>query len=237
MIYGNFNDFVSWLNDNQGVVSLAIFILTLLLGWVSGIFSALRKRPKFKIGTIDGPTFCCTYNTGNTFNGHDAHITAFAIYLKIANIGSASSSIEKIQIGYHWDIEPISLNWLKYRLGWFWLKNEIVMLEDFRVEIGDHLKVYPFLTQKNYLSPIQVDKFLEVGKSNSGIVYFEQPESWGACFPLCIKGKVLVKIKVYDVFGKVHSKKINVALVNMEEAKKFNPYFGDTSKHLNNIYK
>nr|WP_278357623.1 hypothetical protein [Acinetobacter lwoffii] len=177
MIYGNFNDFVSWLNDNQGVVSLAIFILTLLLGWVSGIFSALRKRPKFKIGTIDGPTFCCTYNTGNTFNGHDAHITAFAIYLKIANIGSASSSIEKIQIGYHWDIEPISLNWLKYRLGWFWLKNEIVMLEDFRVEIGDHLKVYPFLTQKNYLSPIQVDKFLEVGKSNSGIVYFEQPES------------------------------------------------------------
>lgn len=237
MIYGNFNDFVSWLNDNQGVVSLAIFILTLLLGWVSGIFSALRKRPKFKIGTIDGPTFCCTYNTGNTFNGHDAHITAFAIYLKIANIGSASSSIEKIQIGYHWDIEPISLNWLKYRLGWFWLKNEIVMLEDFRVEIGDHLKVYPFLTQKNYLSPIQVDKFLEVGKSNSGIVYFEQPESWGACFLLCIKGKVLVKIKVYDVFRKVHSKKINVALVNMEEAKKFNPYFGDTSKHLNNIYK
>lgn len=232
MIFDDSNNFVSWLNNNQGVVSLAIFIVTLLLGWGSGIFSALRKRPNFKIQTIIGPTFCCTYNTGNIFNGHDAHITAFALYLNIANIGSASSSIEKIHIGYHWDLEPMSWNWLKYKIGWFWLKNEIVILEDFRVQIGEHLKVYPFLTQKNYLSPIQVDKFLEVGKSNSGIVYFEQPESWGACFPLCTNGKVLVKIKVYDVFGKAHTKKCKIDLVNLDEAKKFNPYFGDTSKHL-----
>lgn len=233
MIFDNFNDVVSWLNGNQGVVSLAIFILTLLLGWFSGIFSALRKRPKFKIETIEGPTFCCTYNSGNLFNGHDAHITAFALYLNIANIGSAASSIEKIHIGYHWDIEPFSLNWLKYKIGWFCLKNEIVILEDFRVEIGEHLKVFPFLTQKNNLSPVQVDKFLEVGKSNSGVVYFEQPESWGACFPLCTKGKVLVKIQIYDVFGKVHIKKVTIPLVSIDEAKKFNPYFGDTSKHLN----
>lgn len=233
MIFNNFNDVVLWLNNNQGVVSLTIFIVTLVFGWVSGIFSALRKRPNFKIETIEGPTFCCTYNTGNIFNGHDAHITAFALYLNISNIGSAPSSIEKIHIGYHWDLDPISWTWLKYKIGWFWLKNEIVILEDFRVEIGEHLKVYPFLTQKNYLAPIQVDKFLEVGKSNSGIVYFEQLESWGACFPLCTKGTVRVKIKVYDIFGKAHIKKVEIPLVNIDEAKKFNPYFGDIGKHLN----
>jgi hypothetical protein len=38
-----------WSNDNQGVVSIAIFAATLLFGWASGTFSALRRKPKFKI--------------------------------------------------------------------------------------------------------------------------------------------------------------------------------------------
>ncbi|QPF33219.1 hypothetical protein H0S56_06150 [Acinetobacter lwoffii] len=234
MIYGNFNDFVSWLNDNQGVVSLAIFILTLLLGWVSGIFSALRKRPKFKIGTIDGPTFCCTYNTGNTFNGHDAHITAFAIYLKIANIGSASSSIEKIQIGYHWNIIPFSFNWLKYRfLGWFWLKEQVIALDDFQVKIGDKIKVYPFLTQLNKLSPAKVEKYIEVGKGISGVVYFEQQESWGAMSPVVHNKITKIKICIVDSFGKKHKKILKIPVVQLNEAFKYNPSFGMTYHILN----
>ena len=47
-----------WFNDNQGVVSLSIFVATLVLGWVSGVFSALRRKLKFRLSLIAGPTFC-----------------------------------------------------------------------------------------------------------------------------------------------------------------------------------
>lgn len=50
-----------WSNDNQGIVSVAIFVFTIVFGWATGIFSALRRKPKFKLSLIDGPTFCCTY--------------------------------------------------------------------------------------------------------------------------------------------------------------------------------
>ncbi len=50
-------DVIKLLNDNQGIISIAIFIITLLLGWISGIFSALQKKPKFKIDLIDGIRF------------------------------------------------------------------------------------------------------------------------------------------------------------------------------------
>lgn len=114
----------SILNDNQGVVSVAIFLVTLFFGWFSGIFSALRKRPVFKIDVISGPSFCCTFNNGNEFKGYKTHITAFSLYLNIANIGSAPSSIQSIHLGYHQDIDQFRINWLKCKIFWFWLKNK-----------------------------------------------------------------------------------------------------------------
>ncbi|RKG37469.1 hypothetical protein [Acinetobacter rongchengensis] len=227
----NFNilNLFKLLNENQGVVSLAIFLVTLLFGWFSGIFGALRKRPKFKIDIIDGPSFCCTFNNGNEFNGHDTHITAFALYLNIANIGSAPSSIHRIYIGYHHDIDRIGIDWLKYKIFWFWLEKETVISEDFRVDIGNNnIKVFPFLTQKNNLSPVKIDKFLEVGKSTNGIVYFEQEESWGTYFPFLNHGKVEIKVKISDVFGNYHSRKFKIDLLTLDDAKKFNPAFGNT---------
>ena len=106
-----------WLNDNQGVVGIAIFVATIGFGWLSGIFSALRRKPKFKVRLIEGPTFCCTYPTGNTHEGFDAHRTGIALYLTIANIGSASSSLENISVGYHWHLRPFTFLWLRFTVG------------------------------------------------------------------------------------------------------------------------
>jgi hypothetical protein len=39
----------SWLNANQGVVSVLILVTTLFLGWVSGIFTSLRRKPNFAL--------------------------------------------------------------------------------------------------------------------------------------------------------------------------------------------
>lgn len=221
-----------WMNSNQGVVSGSIFISTLVLGWASGIFGALRRRPKFKISTLPGPTFSCTYATGATHNNYEVHRTGIAVYLRIANIGTAASMIEQVSIGYHWNIKPISRLWLKYAIGWHWLKNPTVALSDFQVQIGDNIKFYPFLLQKSGISGGQAETFLEPGRSSSGVVYFEQRDSWDGCFPKSHNKEVLLKISVTDIRGKKHQRKLKIPAVELSEAKKFNPEFGRTLVEL-----
>lgn len=224
---------INWTNDNQGVLSLVLFFITMIFGWVSGIFSALRRRPKFKISSIVGPTFCCTYPTGNKYNEYDAHQTGIAIYLCVANVGSAPSSIGQIRIAYHWSLQPWTIKWLRYTVGWFWLDNQSVALADFQVKFGEHIKIYPFLTQKNHQSPIENNKFLEVGQSTNGVVYFEQQESWGGCFPKVTKKMVNLKVEIRDVFGGRHIQKFSIPAVSFDEAIKYNPRFGITFCSIN----
>lgn len=224
----------AWTNENQGVLSVALFVITVIFGWFSGIFSALRRKPKFKIETIPGPTLCCTYLTGNKHQEYDTHQTAIAIYLHVSNIGAAPSSIHKVRVGYHWNLTPWSMLWLKNSIGWFWIEHQAVALTDFQVEIGGNIKIYPFLTQKNHLSPARPENFLEIGQSINGVVYFEQPESWGGCFPKNKNQLVKVKVEVTDVFGGRHKATIKVPTATLEEARKYNPEFGNTLFKINN---
>src|ERR1700722_7724874 len=134
-----------WLNDNQGVTAIGLFLVTLVLGWLSGIFSALRRRPKFQISLIAGSTFCCSFPTGAKRGGDPVPRTGIALYLAVANVGSAASSIENISVAYHWHVRPFSVLWLRYRLGWFWIRDQTAVIHDFQVKIGENIKFYPFL--------------------------------------------------------------------------------------------
>lgn len=223
---------IKWLNDNQGVLSLIIFLVTIGLGWASGIFRTLRQKPKMKITALPGPTFCCTYLIGEKHGEYDVHRTGIALYLHIANIGSAPSSIERVSIGYHWNITPFSIKWLKYRIGWFWLRDQTVALVDFQANIGQNLKIYPFLTQKSNLSGESAETYLEVGRSTNGVVYFEQSNSWGACSPIVRDNNVKLRVRVYDVFGNKHQAIFEVPAVSFGEARKYNPSFGKTLADL-----
>ncbi|HDY7502860.1 TPA: hypothetical protein RQJ41_004277 [Vibrio vulnificus] len=222
-----------WLNGNQGVLALVLFAATVLLGWLSGIFSALRQKPKFKINIIDGPTFSCTYLTGNCHNGYQTHKTGLSLYLKVANVGSAPSSIEGVSVAYHWHLRRFSFLWLKYTIGWYWLKKPVVALDDFQTMIGGNIKYFPFLMQRSSISGEQAETFLPPGRSSNGIVYFEQDESFGGCMPSPDKGYVKVKVAVEDVHGKKHFKKFKIPAITIEEATKFNPSFGVTLTELN----
>lgn len=224
--------FVKWLNDNQGLLSAIIFLATIGLGWASGIFRTLQQKPKMKITLLPGPTFCCTYLIGEQHGDYDVHRTGIALYLHIANIGTAPSSIERISIGYHWNISSFSIQWLKYRIGWFWLHEQTAALMDFQVSIGENLKIYPSLTQKSILSGESTETFLEVGRATNGVVYFEQSDSWGACFPLLRDNNVKLRIQITDVFGNKHQAIFEVPSVSFEEARKFNPSFGKTLADL-----
>jgi hypothetical protein len=221
-----------WSNDNQGVLSIGLFVVTMVFGWGSGIFSALRQRPKFNLRLINGPTFCCSYPIGKTNGEYEVHRTGIAIYLAVANVGSASSSIVNISIGYHWHIHPFSIDWLKYSVGWFWLHEQTAALTDFQAKIGDNIKVFPFLTQSNHLAPVDAETYLQPGQSTNGVVYFEQSDSWGGCFPSPRKGFVPIKVAIEDAFGKRHSAKFNIPSVSMEYARTYNPSFGKTLAEL-----
>ena len=47
-----------FLNENQGVVTISVFFLTILLGWLSGVFKSLRRKSELKFETIQVWHFC-----------------------------------------------------------------------------------------------------------------------------------------------------------------------------------
>jgi hypothetical protein len=223
-----------WLNDNQGLVAVGIFLITLFFGWFSGIFSALRRRPKFKLSFIDGPTFCCTFPTGKMKDEQPIHRTGIALYLAVANTGYAASSIENISVGYHWHVRPFTRTGFRYRVGWFWLHHQTPVIHDFQAKIGENIKIFPFLTQRSFLGSDRASTFLEPGRSVNGVVYFEQPDSWGGCFPSPTRRGVRVKLAVRDVFGKAHIRKFWIKLVTLDAAREYNPSFGKTYAEMKN---
>jgi hypothetical protein len=221
-----------WLNDNQGLVSVGLFLLTLFLGWASGIFSALRRKPIFIFELIPGPTFVCVFSTGEKFNGHDVHRIGIALYLSVANRGSAPSSLHAVHAGYRWNLLPFTKTWLRHTLLRHWILERTASLTDFQVSIGSNIKVYPFLFQRNFLSPVQQDTYLQPGQSVVGVVYFEQPDSWGGCQPKIRQGRVRLSVRLLDVFGGRHTRTFWVPAVNLDEARKYNPSFGRTIAEL-----
>ena len=222
----------AWLNNNQGVLGFAIFVITLLLGWLSGIFSALRRRPKFRIYLIEGPTFCCTFATGGKHNEVPVHRTGVALYLNVANVGSAPSSIGGVAVGYHIPARLFSLDWFRYRLGWLWLTHQIACIHDFQSQIGESVKVYPFLIQRSVLSGDSADTYLQPGQAANGVVYFEQSDSWGNFSPLETAKGVRIKVALSDVFGRRHSAQFYIEAVTMDHAREYNPSFGKTLAEL-----
>lgn len=231
-IASNYVVLAKWLNENQGVLGVGVFLATLAFGWASGIFAALRQKPRFKVRVIDGPTFACTFPTGTKRDGHAIHRTGIALYLAVANVGSAASSIENIAVGYHWNLPPFTLLWVRYGLGWFWLRNQVAVIHDFQAEIGENIKVYPFLIQRSHLSGRTPSTYLQPGQHENGVVYFEQTDSWGACFPASHEGFAKIKVAITDVFGRAHTARFKVRVVDLAEARRYNPSFGKTLAEL-----
>jgi hypothetical protein len=169
--------------------------------------------------------------TGEKHQNYDVHRSVFAIYISVSNIGGSATSIENVEIGYHW---PISffLNptlWFRKRMFRHWIKNQTVSLSDFYHQIDqDSYKGYPFLIQKSTLTGEKAATYLNVGQSTNGVVYFEQDDSFGACFPLARKGFAKIRICVVDTLGQKHSRVELLPRVSLDAARRYNPKFGMT---------
>jgi hypothetical protein len=101
-------------------------------------------------------------------------------------------------------------------------------MEDFQTTIGDSIKIYPSLLQGSALLGLTTETYLEAGKVVSGVVYFEQKDSWGGCMPSPRSGKARVRIAVRDAFGTQHKRSFWIPIVSLAEARKYNPSFGKT---------
>lgn len=216
---------INWTNSNSGFLTLILFFFTLLLGWVSGIFKALIKKPNLKIEVLEGPTFCASFDTSRQYNGHQAHRTAISLYLAITNVGNTPTDIKEIHVGY----KSLS-HFLPFR--WFWLKELTIAKSDFVMDMGQQSKVFPFLMQRNQLTDNRIDTYLLEGKRCNGMVYFEQDESWGNYLPKAPNNKLLIKIKIVDVYGNCFSINATINKVTLKEAKTACSEFGETKESL-----
>lgn len=230
-----FQQALDLLNNNPGVVSASIFVSTLIIGWMSGVFRVVRQKPQLKIETIEGPTFACVFGTGGEFRGYKTHGVGVALYLKVLNVGVSATNITGIKVGYHWHASQNPWTWIRYRLGWFYLNDQIVALADFSAFIGENEKVYPFLQQKGFASGQSTETYLESGNFINGVVYFEQRESWGSCYPASRNRRTKVKIVVTDTFKRKYRLIAEIDRVSLKEARKFNPKFGMTLRELDKL--
>lgn len=230
---------VAWLNANEGLLALILFSVSAAYAWFSGIIGNLRRRPKLNIDFIEGPTLCAIDNIGQDELGRETHRVSISLYLKISNSGSAPTSIGDIRVGYKWSLPRFSAHWWVRLFSNQWIENQTISLKDFQAIVSDDgdVKLFPFLTQKSTISGSSANSYLEIGEITNGVVYFEQPDAWGACQPLTVRGKTKISVQIKDAFGGRHRASRTIPVVPVAEAKKFNPSFGESLNRLKAIPK
>ncbi|MFA9370131.1 MAG: hypothetical protein ACERIH_00265 [Labilibaculum antarcticum] len=223
-------EIIKWTNENSGFLSLIIFIITIVAGWVSGLFKSLIKKPKLKIRFIPKMSFFSFFHTGEKWINKELneelelHKTGFASYMSIANIGNKCTSIDKIWIGYYKNV--IKKKWFKKEIQWLaqWhpLENFKLSMKDGNEIVVNNLRV------KNNIFDYSEHSELEIGKSLVGVAYFEQVTAWGNLNPAQKEnGNIDVIIKIRDIYGKEYKFQTELEQLPIEEARKFNPNFGN----------
>ena len=210
------------LNENQGVLAVVLFLSTLLLGWASGLFRALRNKPNLKIQLIEyGPSFYSIVGTGKVRENYKCHRTCMALYLRVSNTGVSSTSVLRVRVGFR-PHRPLVRRWRRYYLE----RNHA--LSDFQFMLGKSgiTKFFPNLVQRSQVSGEQTNLYLERGASINGVVYFEGDECLGGFHPRGRKKRTRVKIVVTDAFGRRYCKKVWIPIKTLPEAREFNPHFG-----------
>jgi hypothetical protein len=177
-----------------------------------------RTNPELKIELIPTPSFCSSFDSDLPNENGNIHRTAIILYLKITNTGNAPAEIGQIHVGYE-----------SMENEWYWLYNETTLLDDFVMPMGEKLKVYPFLKQRNFLMDNAPDSFLNPGQSNNGIVYFEQKVSSGNLYPKMDEDfKVKIQVLVHDTKGGKWSLEQKITKIMIDAAREHCPHFGKT---------
>lgn len=179
-------------------------------------------KPELTIELIPTPSFCSSFDSELPNESVNIHRTAIILYLKITNVGNAPTEIGQIHVGYE-----------SMENEWHWLRNETTLLDDFVMPMGEKLKVYPFLKQKNYLTNNDTDTFLNPGQSRTGVVYFEQKASSGNRYHKIDEDfRVNIQILVHDTKSLKWSIDQKITKVMIDAAREHCPHFGKETESL-----
>ncbi|MEY2639721.1 MAG: hypothetical protein RIR90_1203, partial [Bacteroidota bacterium] len=209
---------------NSGFVSVIIFIVGIVFAWFSGIITALRRKPNLSIRVINKATFYSIWDTDEYENKTNNRLRklAIAIYIRIANVGEKDTSIDKITVSYK--IQETKLLFFKRTMilsQWHLLNNITFGLED-KAIILRTLRQTDLVFGDNH----NVD-YLSVGKSLTGVAYFEQDKFWGSYEPIIEKDLTIrVKLKVKDVYSRVYIKHVDIPFKEIHEAQELSATFG-----------
>lgn len=199
-----------------GCISVAILLIALFVHRSEN--KKQLGKPNLKIELIPTPSFCASCDSELPNESNRIHRTAIILYLKITNIGDAPTEIGPIHVGYH-----------SMEENWHWLRDETTLLDDFVMPMGEKVKVFPFLKQKNNLMTNDTETFLNPGQSRNGIVYFEQIASSGYQYPKMDEDfKVNIQIIVHDNKGQSWSVQERITKVMIDAARDHCPHFGKT---------
>ena len=224
------HQFINFTNENSGFISVILFVLTIIIAWLSGVFKYFSNNPIFKIEILNKCTF------GSSIEIKNLYKTAYVTYLQITNVGKASSTIKEINLGY---LKSGKLNYLEYillksrfrkylhKISWI---DNIICKEKFSVVLpcNNYAITYPFLIQSNINNPIDNHKYLEVGKITSGIVYFEQENFETSPNPHSIDKACTIYIQIKDSFNNIFIERFEIDMIDYKEAIKYNPKFAQT---------
>lgn len=225
-------EIIKWTNENSGFLSLVLFLITVIYGWLSGIFQSLSKKPKLKIRFLEKVSFFSFYYTGEKwFNEElneefELHKTGFSVYMSIANIGNKPTSIDKISLGY--EKNSTKRKWFKKDIVWL---HQWHSIDDFIMKFEDDFLVVKNLRIRNKLYSDSSNDNLGIGESVVGVAYFEQKTAWGNLNPIQNKnGEIDIIIKIADIYGKSYKFKTKLKILPIEEAREYNKHFGNVEK-------
>ena len=220
------SEIIEWSNNNSGWVTILVFLAGILLSSAVWMFRSPQSRPALKLEVLKEATLCSSFNAGTNSDRAILHRTAFLVYLKVTNVGRVPVQIGDIHLGYR-SSEAITPEAFR------WLVNEITMLEDYTLPIGDKIKIFPFLKQSNALFESSVRTYLMPGEYVNGLVYFEQEDSIGLDYPyMDADFHVATRIRVHDTLGSFWEMDASVVKVMIDAIRKLNPTFGLSRDHV-----
>jgi len=225
------DEIIKWTNDNSGFLALVLFLISVIYGWLSGMFNSLIKKPKLNVRFIPKMSFYSFYYTGKKWLNKDLneefelHKTGFVSYMSISNIGNKTTTIDKIWIGYYKSTTKrkwLNKNNIQWLTQWHPIDNFMYTMTD-----GSQVMVNNLRVKNNIFDNID-NNSLEIGKSLTGVAYFEQETAWGNFCPFQNDDRsVNVTIKIRDIYGKYFRFKTKLKQLDIEDARKFNPNFAN----------
>ena len=212
-------ELIKWTNSNSGFLSLLLFIATLLIGLVSGLYSSLTSRSKIKVEILKRPAVCMVEKIEKTHSR-----ASFGVYLKIVNIGYSPVDIDSVFLSF----QTQSKAWSEK------LSSTVCKSEFFEVLDGNKLKILPFLMQMSPNAVADNSSYLNRGQQKNGIVYFESEPMIDSELPFHNQEfKIKIKLFLKDTLGKSYLKDGEVFLVQPQVLREsICSEFGNTKNDL-----